>query len=421
VAQPSSLTQPQIDNLAAYIRKGGPTLLFLDPFPVENPQIAPEVPKQPPGGMFGGGPPPEPKGDLRPVLEMLGIDWPTTEIVWNPYNPHPQLAELPPEVVFIHSGRGGADDAFNPKQAATRGLQEAVMLFPGLLRARGATPEFTPLLRTNDNGGTIGWTEATQQSFMGVSGINPNRRHFASGVGYTLAARVQGPPAAEAEKKTDAEKKEQEKEKKAEAKKPDIHAIAIADLDLISEQFFELRKRKIENLDLDNVTFVLNCVDVLAGDESFIPLRKRRLQHRTLERLEAQTRQFQEDRLAETKSAEDAAKDQLDAAQKRLDKRVEEIRARKDMDERTKEIMLVNIQDVENRRLDVEKEKIEDQKRKKVLESKTELEQKVRAIQNQIRGMAVVFPALPPLVLGFLVWGLRFSRENRGANPNRLV
>ena len=34
VAQPSSLTQKQIDNLTDYVKKGGPTLLFLDPLPV---------------------------------------------------------------------------------------------------------------------------------------------------------------------------------------------------------------------------------------------------------------------------------------------------------------------------------------------------------------------------------------------------
>ena len=117
------------------MKKGGPTLLFLDPLPVDNPQIAPEVPKMPPGGPFGGGPPPEPKGNLRPLLDLIGLDWPTTEIVWNPYNPHPQLAMLEPEIVFIGKG-SGADGAFNPEQIASSGLQEIVTLFPGLLRPR---------------------------------------------------------------------------------------------------------------------------------------------------------------------------------------------------------------------------------------------------------------------------------------------
>ena len=35
VAQPSSLTQKQIDGLTDYVRKGGATLLFLDPLPLE--------------------------------------------------------------------------------------------------------------------------------------------------------------------------------------------------------------------------------------------------------------------------------------------------------------------------------------------------------------------------------------------------
>jgi ABC-2 type transport system permease protein len=255
---------------------------------------------------------------------------------------------------------------------------------------------------------------------MGMTGLNPYRRHFASGTAYTLAARVQGPPAtSEPDKPADAAKKDEAK--KAEAKKPDVHVIAIADLDLISEQFFELRRRKIENLEFDNVTFVLNCIDVLAGDESFIPLRKHRLKHRTLERLEDQTRGFLEKRQEETKSAEDAAKDQLDSAQKRLDKKVEEVRARKDMDERTKEIMLMNLQEVENRRLDVEKAGIEDQKRKKILESKGDMELNVRRIQNRIRALAIVLPPLPPLILGMVVFFVRIKNENEGANPNRIA
>ena len=35
VAQPSSLAQRQIDAVTDYVKKGGATLLFLDPFPYD--------------------------------------------------------------------------------------------------------------------------------------------------------------------------------------------------------------------------------------------------------------------------------------------------------------------------------------------------------------------------------------------------
>ncbi len=419
VAQPSSLAQRQIDNLTDYVKRGGPTLLFLDPFTVSNPSLSPEVPKQPAGGPFGGGPPPEPKGDLRALLDLIGLEWPTTQIVWNDYNPHPQLADLPPEVVFVGKG-SGEPDAFNKKQVASSGLQEIVMMFPGLFRAKSnGSIEYTPLLRSNDSGGTVPWSELAQQGFMGVTGINRNARHVRTGTSYTLAARLQGTPAADADKD---KAKGDDKEKKADTPKPaEIKVVAIADLDMISDQFFDLRRNKVENLDFDNVTFVLNSVDVLAGDESFVSLRKRRLQHRTLKTLEDQVKEFDKRRQEETKAAEDAAEDQLKLAQQRLDKQVKEVQERKDLDERTKEIMLANLQDVANRRLDVEKTKIEDEKRKKVQESKGEMERRVRGIQLGIKSFAILFPPLPALILGLIVAIVRSSRENRGATPTRLA
>ena len=419
VAQPSSLTQKQIDTLTAYVKGGGPTLLFLDPFPVDRPDIAPEVPKAPPGGPFGGGQPPEPKGNLLPLMELLGIDWPTTEIVWNAYNPHPQLADLPPEVVFIGAG-DGEKDTFNPSQIASSGLQELVTLFPGLLRQRtgGGAPEFTPLLRTNDSGGTISFSDVAQQGFMGVSGINQRRRHLASGQSYTLAARIEGkaPVEPEAAKKDDA-KKDAEKTKAPAT----LKAIAIADLDLISEQFFEIRRRKIENLDFDNVTFVLNCVDVLAGDENFVALRKKRSQHRTLLRLEAEAKVFIAQRQAQTKAAEEAAKEEGEQAQSAFNKEVDKVKSRTDLDERNKEIMLASLQDVAQRRLEVNKQNIEDKKLNKFREGKADFEQKNRQIENRVRTMAVLLPPLPPLMLALFMFIGRIRRENQGANPKRLA
>jgi len=407
VAQPSSLNQKQIETLTEYVRGGHPTLLFHDPLPMFNPSLAPEVPKPP----SGGGAPPEPKGNIQPILDALGIEAPGNEVVWNTYNPLVNIPDLPYEFVFVAEGSGG-DDAFNVKEPASSGLQQVVMMFPGLLQGKVGGLEFSPLLRVAGVGGTLPFSQVVQQSFMGITGINPNRRHLPSGQEFILAARIQGkaPVSVPADPK------------KAEAAKPaEIKAIVIADLDLISDQFFEIRRRKVENLDFDNITFVLNCVDVLAGDDAYISLRKRRPMHRTLTRLEQQTQDYVKRNQEETKQADDEAKDALDKAQRSLDAKVAKIRDDKELDDRSREVKLLTLEKVENRRLEVEKAAIDDEKRRKVQDSKANKEQAIRKIESQVRVAAIIAAPLPAILLAGLIFGIRSSRENRGANPNRLL
>src|SRR5215475_7846282 len=118
-------------------------------------------------------------------------------------------------------------------------------------------------------------------------GINPDVKHTPEETKQVLAVRVKGP----------------------------VNAVLIADVDLMGEQFFELRRQGIENLNFDNVTFLLNAVDQLAGDTSFIALRKRRPRHRTLEAVEARTRAYETQRLEEMRVAEATADTRLKEAQ----------------------------------------------------------------------------------------------------------
>ena len=75
----------------------------------------------------------------------------------------------------------------------TSGLQEVVGIFPGVLRPRtGAGVEFTPLLRTSAEGGTLTYDQATTRGMFGGSSLSPNRPHFASGRSYTIAAHLEG-------------------------------------------------------------------------------------------------------------------------------------------------------------------------------------------------------------------------------------
>ncbi len=427
VAQPSSLTQKQIDGLTEYVKKGGATLLFLDPLPLDNPSLSPEIPKQAPGGPFGGGQPPEPKGSLRELVDLIGLDWPSTDIVWNMYNAHPKLADLQstPEIVFIGQGSGAAD-AFNEEQSASAGLQEIVTLFPGLLKPRsvGSGLEFIPLLRTGSTGGTIPWNDVVQQGFMGgFGGINPRRRHIPTGISYTLAARITGqvPANAANDALKDAAKKDSEKKKDEKPAAAKINVIAIADLDFIGEQFFELRRRKVEDLEFDNVPFVLNCVDVLSGDESFVRLRRKRPVHRRLDALETRAKEFDKVLAEKTKQAEDQASTELRDAQNAFEKQVEAVQSHTEWDERTKEIQLANIQRIAQRRLDVAKQSIEDKKLTEIREGKADSERQIRSIQNRVRFAAAIVPPLPPLILGLIVWIRRRTLENLGASPKRLV
>ena len=170
------------------------------------------------------------------------------------------------------------------------------------------------------------------------------------------------------------------------------------------------------------MTFVLNCVDSLAGDDSFLALRKRRPVHRTLKAIEAGRAQVHPGKPAGTRQeADDEAKKKLEEAQKRLDEKVEEVRNRDDLDPRTKEIVLGQIQQVENRRFGVQKAAIEADRDRLNEQAAAKEQQGKRGIHSRVKALAILIPPLPVLILGAIVFALRRSRENRGANPNRLA
>ena len=190
---------------------------------------------------------------------------------------------------------------------------------------------------------------------------------------------------------------------------------------MMSEQFFELRRQGVENLSFDNVTFLLNAVDQLAGDESFVALRKRRPRHRTLEAVEARTRVYEQRQLEETQQAEATAEQQLTEAQARLNSAVEELRQRADLDQQTKQIMVANLEQVENRRLAVARSNIQDQRQQQIERSRADMETSIRGIQSTIQLLAVVLPPIPAFALFVFVSLRRLRREKASVSPDRLV
>lgn len=400
VALPSALPQEEMDNLMAAIETGTPTLILDDPLPIFNLGLSPSEKS---GGnqnpfMRNQGPPPKQKGDINRFMSKLGVSWNITSITWDTYNPHPDLAQIPPQIVFVGKGNQNAE-AFNPNNNASSGLQEVVLLYPGSLQSATGGSSFQPLLKSSFASGVLNYNQMVQRSFFGTQLVNRGFRLIPNNVDQVMAAHIKTGDSTSAGKRT--------------------NVVFIADLDFIGEQFFELRKRGFENLNFDNVTFFLNCMDLLVGDESFITLRKRRVKHRTLEAVEERTKDYVAQRAKDEEAAEASAQKALDDAQRRLNEAVAQVRERGGLDEQTMQIMAKSAQEAENRRFEVQKANIEAQKEAQIQSSKESMEAQIRRIQSNIKTFAVLLPPIPVFVLGVMIFMRRNKREREGAAAAR--
>lgn len=406
IALPSLLPQEEMDNLLTYIEAGNPALLLIDPLPIINIGLAPSEQS---GGSTNPfqrqqGPPPKPKGNIQAFMTRIGVAWNSAQITWDNYNPHPDLSSIPPDIIFVGPGNENPD-AFNEANVVSSGLQELVLLYPGnIRRASGTDYEFQSLIESGTVSGTLNYTQMVQRSFFGTN-LVPSRalRRVPNNADYTLAAYIKGTSVPE----------------DSTATPTNVNFIVISDLDFISQQFFELRKRGFENLNFDNVTFFLNCMDLLVGDESFIELRKRRVRHRTLTAVESRVLEFAQRKSQEETEAEGEAQIALSNAQRRLNERVAEVRSRTDLDEQTKQIMAQSLQEVENKRFEALKANIEADKDAKIRSAQEEMESQKNRFQNNIKTLAVALPPIPVFILGIWIFMQRRKREEEGAAAAR--
>lgn len=401
VVLPSSLTQAGMDNLRDYVLAGNPTLLLVDPLPMFNIGLSPILPSDAARNPFTSQnqPQPEPKGNIQEFMSAIGINWNASQVIWDAFNPHPDFQELPPEFMFI-SHNNESTEAFNPMHPASEGLQEMVLLYAGhIFKALDTEFEFQPLVRSGRLSGVLPFQGLVQRSFFGLS-MNRNPRRSPTNETYVVAGRLLG---SDTEYKGDTAISRQ------------VDAIVIADIDFITDQFFQIRQQGIEDLNFDNIPFFLNCMDMLVKDSSFIALRKKRVKHRTLATVEEQTQEFIQRRLVQEKEAEQEAQQALNEAQERLNEKVNEVRNRADLDAQTKQIMAQNIQEVENRRFEVLKANIEAEKQATIARAKEDMEAAVRGIQTRIRTLAVLLPPIPVLLVGIGIFFRRRRREQEGA------
>ncbi len=414
VPQLPSASQDELDNVRAYVEAGRPALLTVDPFPLFDIRTSPKEDKLPPPGqqndMFGGGgPPAEPKGDYAGFLRDNGISWDPEQILSDSYNPHPSLDQVPRQIVFLGPRQDGSN-SFVGKDPSVDGLTEIVLMFGGQLTAApGWEDKFAPLLET---GPTAGWAlfEAMVQRhpLFGIQGPMPPRPGKLEDGRLTVVA-PDGQPKIMAARVTGG----------ADGEKKDRNLVVIADLDLFGNNFYAMHERGgdvdgdgLDDVRFDNVTFLLNVVDGLIGDDRFVELRKRKAAYRRLTTVDDLKKEEREDREEQTQAANASAEAELEEAKKSLEAAVETIQQRSDLDETTKKIMLKSAEQAENRRLQARTESIEREKAKAVGKVETRYQRQSREIEDRIRIESVLLPPIPALFLGGFIYFRKRRREH---------
>jgi ABC-2 type transport system permease protein len=411
--------------------------IFEDPLPVLMQGVPGTAqPRRGPGGpmaMFQQQQ--QPKGDLgmlwqtlgvrlmapagRPAMGQIGAD---PLIVCQDYNPHPKL-ELPDEFVFIDADlsadSAGKVSGFNQGQPITAGLQEVLFPFPGaVVKDEKADVAWTPLTQTGLRTGTIEvgqvmsnrgdmrqlqiFEKAAKQSM--VIAVALERQPVKPGDGAPADAAPGRP----------------------------VKAVVVADIDLMDGRIFGLRNRPDEvfGLNFDNVTFVLNVLDSLAGDDRFLEIRKRKPRHRTLERIEdtvadarekadAERQKF----IAEFDEAERSANAAVQSEVGEFEKKIKEMETAGDADPQAAMQavqQLASRQRLAQRRLDTKIEQLKRTRDTEVEAVERQLESKIRKEQDRQKWLAVLLPPIPPLLVAFFVYFRRRALEREGVAKSRL-
>ncbi len=407
---PSSLTDPQMENFVEYVRTGGPVLIFDDPFPLAfsnqfgGVSNAPRQPKPSQGGgnpMMGGRqPPPEQKADggrATRLLETLGINWQYDRVVFDGHNPHLEFDHFPQEYVFVT--KQDSADSISDENEVTSGLEELIVMYAGSISKRtSADIDFVPLFSTGATSGLMNWSEFVEEGGFNMFNPQPsaspkedpnreidNERHV-------IAAKIDG---------------------------DDVDAIFVADVDIISDFFFQERSLSNLSMEFDNVTFILNAVDHLANNNTNIELRSRRKKHRTLTRIEARKREFLTEANKAEKAAKKAADKELDERKKELSERVKEIEADESLDPIAKQQLVMNAQRAEQQRLSLAEAQIDQGKNDKLRKIRAITNRKERKMESRVRYWAVGFLPLPALLLGICVFFVRLNAESSSVDPTR--
>ena len=439
--QPSMLGPQELDHLVDAVRNGIPTAILEDPMPYfYPPSIAgTSEPKQQPGmmGMFGGGRP-LPKGDISQLWKTLGVDFSPFEVTWQDYAPEQTVRSMAdPQWIFVDEGNG-AKEPFNPDSAISSGLNQLLLIYPGSISKSDTSKfSFEQLAVTGSDRAGIVPVQALQRRRSNVN-VFARQKSSKSAI---LAAHIQGKYVQDDlnltstsqgdELSTETGDGDEGSEAGEEAGADDtatkadgnqINAVVVTDIDWIIPDFFYIRQSGDQEIlpATQNVTFVLNIIDALAGDDRFIDIRKRTRKHRTLAKIDEATKKYRDRALEEETAFVDAMGEKRKEAQAQFDEKLKAVAELTDLSEMEREQRQQMIQVREQDKLDAELKAISTEQNRKLKRIRYEMELDIRSVQNRYKLYAILVPPIPPLLVALYVFFRRREAEREGIAKSRL-
>ncbi len=460
--QPSSLAQPQLFNLVQAVRSGQPTAIFEDPAPMFYPGLPGTTePKQgPEPGMPGGA-----KGDINILWDLLGVKLASKDrgsplggmpgsdsVVWQDWNPYPKLAQIRDlpreEIVFIGRNEPGGKTPFNDDSPITSGLNELWFPFPGAIEKLNTSKmKFVELVTTGDTTGVVPSDEL--RALLGQRSPQARNAMEEEGVSrenYCLAAHitgeVKGAPAPDTDAAKDADKNkpksavaEAEKRRAAEATHQ-VNVVLVSDIDLMSDEVFSMRASGTEDMigaHFDNVPFVLNALDVLAGDMRFVAIRSRQPSHRTLKTIEGivddyRTERDDAERDAQVKLNQEIAKANADLAdfQKKVSQLQKEAQDAASQGEELSPEKRAELADaalsfaVKQQQTQNHIDQLKQQETRQEEIQDRKMNSAVQRREDLYKYLAVALPPILPFIVGIFVFFSRRAQEREGVAKSRL-
>ena len=427
VAQPSKMSETELNNLIVAIQSGQPMAIFEDPVPNSF-----SFKNHVPGTFFGrainrGGKP----ADIQKLWQALDLDTDRQSagnnrfypwIVWQPSsdNPYPKDLRLNQrELVIVTDEEDSQQLNFNPNHPASSGIDELFFQYAGYIKPTTSTNlEHIPLVITGKSGRIRGdWVMPQVPLSVRNQKYGPADGHF------TIACHIRGKDAA----KIDPD---------ATPDKSFSNVIYVADLDMLSDYFVNLRNQPIQGgieYHFQDMAFALNIVDALADETTFLGLRNRRERHVTLGKIEEQrdvelqkvfeiNNKFERDYQNAIETAQVEAKQKL----RPLENEIKDITVLRDQKKSydaaaltAKQGILKQQQQEQQEKLTVKVQELQNELNENKREAELNAQQKIQEIQRTYKLAAVFIPVIPPFLLGLFVYTRRRLREREGISKAR--